>query len=186
MPERYIQDHDARLYDAMLSYLRDAPNTRALLAAAADVFQNFEDMLFDLDFTTRLDNATGKFLNQWGTLVDEKRGVLDDPAYRRIIRARIQANRSNALVNDVIDIAETLFEPRDSRYFPIYPAQYRIELVTELALSDDFLRRATDVLERSRPAGVGQSVVQSPTENVLRLQDTEQSLNGPQMSRRIL
>lgn len=183
----YIQNVRARLLEETQHWARKTERARAILEAVGDVIQAFEDMRFDLEYSTRFDQATDRFLDQWGELVDEKRGNLsDEDEYRRIILGRIVGNRSNAFVEDIIQITDTLFDPVVLGYVEFYPASYQVTITLDYDASDAFFRRASDVLRRSRPAGVGQSVVQTPDANILRLQDTEPSFDGPQFSRRIL
>lgn len=182
----YIQDVRARLLEETQHWARKTERARAVLEAVGDVIQAFEDMRFDLEYSTRFDQATDRFLDQWGELVDEKRGNLsDEDEYRRIIRGRIVGNRGNAFVEDIIQIADTLFKPASLEYIELYPASYQITFTLDYGATDAFFRRASDVLRRSRPAGVGQAIVQTPDANILRLQDTEPSFDGPQLSRRL-
>lgn len=70
--------------------------------------QEIEDAAHQL-LNRTLDNATGYTLDCYGKLVGQPRGVFtDDEDYRRVIRARILANKSSGTIRDVLRVARAV------------------------------------------------------------------------------
>jgi hypothetical protein len=83
----------------------------AYAGVLASEVQALEDALMDLLTLRHLDTATGVALERVGRIVDQPRdGVTDDTLYRRYIRARIAANRSHGLPEDLIRIARLIVD----------------------------------------------------------------------------
>lgn len=88
----HITDHVARGL-ALLPAQFQTTKTRALLTSWLAEFQEVEDALWDLAEAT-LDTATGARLDQFAALLSEPRQGLTNDLLRKVLRARIVANRS--------------------------------------------------------------------------------------------
>lgn len=164
-----ITDHEDRAVARIVGKLRDKPRIEALVRALVSPFQEIEDTLWAL-FESNVDTATGDELDVYGRVVGEDRnGETDDDVYRRRIRARIAANRSNGTAEDLI-IVSRLIVNDDDAYHKVIPQTVatvvlRIEDVAIAQSTADvlivMLRRAVAagvriILEsvRSAPAGI--------------------------------
>ncbi len=91
--------------DRLPSRLRGFDNWTDLIELLAAPAQVLEDVFWDLYVNRRIDSAAGVQLEQLGTIVGEPRRLIStaDDDYRRLIRARIAANRSRGIVYDLIN-----------------------------------------------------------------------------------
>lgn len=89
-----------------------ATKVQQLVEALATPSQEVEDTLIQLLTERAVDTAIGAQLDLLGKLVGEKRQGAADEDYRRRVRARISANRSEGTVEDIILVArQTLGDP---------------------------------------------------------------------------
>lgn len=87
---------------------------RAVLASVQDV----ENALQQLFRERRIDTAVGEQLDVLGRLVGQKRNGLSDDDYRRYVRARIAANRSNGSYEDLIKVTGLVLDD-DAAYIHV-------------------------------------------------------------------
>lgn len=158
----YIADHTARALDSLLSHYRNDEFLEAFATALGEVAQDVEDDIFDSIVSSRLDTATGDYLDQWGDVVGEDRGTLNDEEYRAIMIAKIQSNRSDGRPQDVALIVETALEPIRFRFIRYPKATLRVVVYDSENQSTSFINRLDDILVGSTAAGVGVSVVVAP------------------------
>lgn len=85
----------------------------ALLEPAAEI----ESALHQMIAMRRLDDAVGVHLETIGDLVGQDREGFDDDTYRRLIRARIAANRSDGTLDDLIRVATLVVWDDDARFW---------------------------------------------------------------------
>lgn len=103
-------DHEAQMIGRLAQQFR-RPRIEAYLAVVAREVQALEDALQDLLTMRRLDTATGLQLTRIGVKVGQPRnGVTDDDLYRRLVRARIAANRSRGVGEDVLRITRLVVD----------------------------------------------------------------------------
>lgn len=108
----HILDHTSRALARLPEQHKDQPNIAALIAVMADPIQAIEDALWALLVERTLDLGVGAQLDAIGELVGQARGGLVDDDFRRYIRARITANKSNATVDELLHVTElVLFDP---------------------------------------------------------------------------
>lgn len=88
----HVTDHGARAL-ALLPDQFQKDGIRALLSSWTPEFQEIEDALWAL-FEATIDTSTGARLDQYAVLLGEPRQTLTDAALRKVLRARILANRS--------------------------------------------------------------------------------------------
>jgi len=91
----------ARLPEQFKNKTKIVNLVKALCAPATSL----EDALWQLLTERAVDTAIGTQLDQLGFIVGQERGGLSDVDYRRFIRARIAANRSQGVTEDLIRVA---------------------------------------------------------------------------------
>lgn len=102
------EDITADAVQKLVPELWGKPRIAALLQSWTDEVQELEDAIFGVILSRLLDNATGAQLAALGSIVGQKDFGWDENSYRSAIRARIRANRSDGLMNDVIDVVKLL------------------------------------------------------------------------------
>lgn len=125
-----ITDHADRAAARLASKLAGKPRFEALVRALVAPFQSIEDALWQL-FESDVNTATGAALDVYGRIVGEPRsGETDDELYRRRVRARIMANRSNGTVEDIIRVVKLILVDDEARIHirQIFPASILVEL----------------------------------------------------------
>ncbi len=91
-------------------------NIVKLLRCFVEPIQELEDEAQKVLLQRTLDNAVGFLLDGIGKLVGQQRLGLDDETYRRYIRARIVANNSDGMMEDLIAIADLIVFDDDATY----------------------------------------------------------------------
>jgi hypothetical protein len=133
------------------------PQLSALARELVERAQEVEATLFDVVSQTAIDTATGAWLDRLGAIVGEGRGGASDVDFRGFIRARVRANRSEGLVEDVLEVLKawnggTL----PSHVFTDYPpAAFELRITSTVTVVDRLLR----LLKATRAAGIGQMLV---------------------------
>lgn len=165
-----ITDHADRAVARIVGKLRDKPRFEALVRALVSPFQSIEDALWAL-FESDVDRATGDELDVLGRIVGELRnGETDDTLYRRRVRARIMANRSNGTVEDIIRVVRLILADDTVRIYirQIFPASILVELEDVAVDADVADLVAAFVSGRARgaaAAAIGTRVIHSEYEN---------------------
>ncbi len=130
-------------------------NIKKLLRALAAPFQDMEDTLQQLLTERAVNTAIGAQLDAVGKLVGRARNGLDDDTYRRYIRAQIQSNRSEGLVEEMLLITELVVFDDAATYVldnqGIAAFVIRVENVT---VSFEVAAVAISFLRKSVSAGV--------------------------------
>jgi hypothetical protein len=98
-------DHVAEALARLPMQFRGKPRIEAFVRATTSSLQALEDASVQLLTAWVLDTAIGAQLDQLGVIVGQPRDGLSDADYRRILRARIAANRSDGIVEDLIQVA---------------------------------------------------------------------------------
>jgi len=113
MPEDivFIPNHRAIAYSRTLSTLRDKPRINALVRALGHGAQLFEDEAFGVLVSGAFEVAIGHDLDVWGAWLGEVRGSLTDLEYRRILSAKILANRTLGSTAELVRIFALLMDP---------------------------------------------------------------------------
>lgn len=162
MPLLYEDDHAQRAFEDTLVRLRKHPNIEDLVRALAIGVQLDEDIFLDYVTTQLLSVSTGYLLDRLGAFVGAQRLGATDDTFRKIIRARVAAQRSNGTIGEIGHVLDLLVDAGLIVYSTAYPAGYRYYFVpNEGQLTDDQIRRAVRVLELARPAGVDASFVEA-------------------------
>lgn len=99
-----LRNHTTEAYDRLLQQFKDKPNTAALLALFTARYDGLEAVFYALLVERTIYAAVGAQLDQIGAIVGQPRQGLDDDTYRRYILARVAANSSDGLVEDLIAV----------------------------------------------------------------------------------
>jgi hypothetical protein len=130
-------------------------NIRKLLNALLGPVQGIEDALQQLLSERAVNTAVGDQLDILGAVVGQQRLGMDDDDYRRIVRARISANRSKGTVEDVLVVADLVLGDDDAYYHILYVNNasfvLRVEGVQMTAAVGDLMLR---LLKDTVSAGV--------------------------------
>ncbi|MEE8385484.1 MAG: hypothetical protein V3S01_06175 [Dehalococcoidia bacterium] len=157
----YIPDHDRLMLDRTPLQFHK-PRITALIRALALGVQCLEESLFGMHISTSLPNATGDALDQWGSLVGERRGGLDDDDYRVFIEAKLLVLRSNGSPDELIEIFRRITAPQISVRFALYPrASFGLWVLREEAMGDRRARRVGEFMRQAKPGGTEMWLVES-------------------------
>jgi hypothetical protein len=157
----YIPNHrDLALIRDTLSQFHELPRIRSLVRALAAGVQSFEDEGFGILTSTTFTAAAGHDLDIWGAWLGESRGNLDDFAYRRILSAKILANRSDGSTGELATIFALLTEPSTVTYIEA-PMFFQFTAFRATSLTDDAAARAGRIMREIKPAGVGMKLIEA-------------------------
>lgn len=148
-----VVDHEARLRSFVPSQFR-GPVVDALLNAIGRAMQTVEDDHYDLWLSSQLEVAAGPLLDQWGLLVGEPRGGLDDDDYRVFIEARILLNLTDCNGFEVQEIAERITAPSTVRIYQYHTVGYQVVIQREEFMGARRAARVGRFLRQCKPAGV--------------------------------
>lgn len=129
------------------------PRLEALLRIYLDEVQQIEVALFDLATDRFLDVAIGAQLDGIGDIVGQERQGLSDVDYRPLLRARVQANRSEGTVPDIYEVAVATLDGSigDVRIEQKFPAGVHVRFLKQLSFDEHIVN---DVLQDAGAAGV--------------------------------
>ncbi len=117
--------------------------------------QELEDVVFSLISERTLESAQGANLDQIGKIVGEPRDGLDDKTYRKFVKIRIRANRSNGNAIEITAIVAEIVEPISGvLYIPLYPAGLGLDWLVAEHTAADLRTRLLRILSDITPAGV--------------------------------
>lgn len=109
------EDHVTNALNRLPLQFADKPNVRAVLTALVTPMQLIEDTIARIILQRSVNVATGQTLTMLGHLIGQERnGITDDELFRRYVRARIAANKSNGLFSTLYNVARLVLN--DSRY----------------------------------------------------------------------
>jgi hypothetical protein len=149
-----IPNHVEKALDTMLSQFNGATGLQALVRLTVEEVQTVENESFDLISQRQLDSSVGAQLDVYGKIVGQPRFGLPDADYRRLIRVRIQTNRTKTTIEEQIAIVLGATGALRVRYTPTYPAAYELEWEVPSPNSATMRTLILDFLLDARPAGV--------------------------------
>lgn len=160
----HIPDHSQRAIDAVLSQWGRSPQILHIIEALVDQVQEIEDAIAALIDERLLDTAAGAQLDQYGALLVQPRGGLDDESYRSVLRVRIAANVAGGIASRILAVMQSLVPSDPPLYYtPLYPAAYALGYALTQPLSDAMRATIVRIALETRPAGVGISdIVEAP------------------------
>ena len=150
----YIPNHRAVAIARLLAQYKDKPRIVSIVRALAAGAQATEDDIFGLLVSTTFTAATNNDLDQWGALVGEDRAGLNDADYRRMIGARILANRSRGTRDELIKILQIVTAPSVVILTDVYPACFQFVIRRADYMTAGHARRVGALMRSIKPAGV--------------------------------
>lgn len=155
MTLEYIKDHVAQADLRLVEQDKESPNLVNLLNSLVRPLQAVEDAFHDLILARSLTTAVGKTLDNFGTIVGEKRNYRDDASYRRAILSRIIINASGGTANEIIAAIMLLYAIKNIEITNLYPACYSIFI----AGKPEQLVGIKQLVSSITPAGIGDFVI---------------------------
>ncbi len=149
-----ITDHADRAVDRLALQYRK-PKIEALLRALLGPVQELEDTLWAMYTERFVSTAVGAQLDLIGRIVGQERLGYADESYRRLVRARVAANRSDGTVADLVTITQLVVDNEDADVViePQYPAAVVVRVEGE-AVTEDTANIAISLLRRGAAGGV--------------------------------
>ncbi|MFU8802632.1 MAG: hypothetical protein ACNA8W_02375 [Bradymonadaceae bacterium] len=157
----YIGDIRALAVLDLLHFDRLAPRMKAFVEALSGASQDIEDAAFDLLLSTGIEDATGRLLERLGRIVGERRGGLDDNAYRGFVRVRIQANLSAGARDELIAIFRDATGAERVRHFDLFPAAYAIYAERQEPMTERHRERVGELMRDIKPGGIGMTLIET-------------------------
>lgn len=129
------------------------PRIAALLRAMVQRVQEIEDTTWDIMARYTVDGADTARLDVIGRVVGQPRFWGDDDTYRWVIRAKIRANRSRGLVDDIIQVIQLATQVTTVTQVESYAPATMTVVLGEMI---DTARQVAlaFLLPKTRPAGV--------------------------------
>ncbi len=158
-----ITDHEDRAYAMLTERFKNNVTMRAMLRSWARQIQDLEDCVFEILNELYLAVAVGVWLDRLGAIVGEERNGADDDIYRLRIRARIQLNKSNGTIPDILSILSLLIDDAQSLELQErFPAAFRVDVFgpTTGATAIQIAR----ILRLAKAGGVNADLVASAAE----------------------
>lgn len=130
-------------------------NTQRLVAALVVPIVSLESVLQELLLNRSISTATGVTLDQLGVIVGQPRNGLDDDTYRRYIRARVAAHRSDGTFEALIKVASLVVFDADATYVTSNEGTATVRIfIDDLAVSDDLATIVFSFLQTAKVGGV--------------------------------
>lgn len=140
--------------------LQSLPGWQAMVKGLATGTQAVEDDLWSLTDES-IDSAMGAFLDEWGALVGETRGALNDSDYRRFIKARILANNSLGSRDELLEVLRIASNATQVVHHDQFPAHFTLTYLRESWLATPVTDRLVRLMRDAKPAGVGLTLVEA-------------------------
>lgn len=173
-----ITDHAGRALATLLSQWQDKPKVVALLGTFTSLVQTLDDTAFALLTARMLPVAEGAQLDQLGKIVGQLRLGLSDDDYRRLIGARILANRAGGKADTITRVIAGVVGVAVRYHGPIYgtslyattapQAEYRLTWDTDDTTSADLEVQVRLLLDAISPAGVAWEAVEAKATGAFR------------------
>lgn len=105
----------------LLHQFQDKPNLKGFFSTFLKDLDNINQDTFTLVGQFNVDDATGVYLENIGSLVGEERGEDNDDEYRNRIKIRILINNSKGSPNEILEIVSQVTETDNVRLWEHYP-----------------------------------------------------------------
>jgi hypothetical protein len=153
-------DHVSAALARVIDQFSNSPKVQALIALPAEVLQDAETSLAQLQGGRWLDTAVGAQLDTLGAIVGQPRESRGDVTYRLWIQARMLANRSTGTYDDTLRILQLLAPDTLSTVLEVPPAAY----VVRVYGIDAPALELYNIIAQAKPAGVRMNLESSPFE----------------------
>jgi hypothetical protein len=137
----------------VLQQYQKKPRFMALHRGLTQLVQDAETAVFGIVAQLDVDAATGVWLDFLGNFVGEPRAGANDTDYRKFIKARIIANRSQGAVEDIISVIKTVTGLSTFAVTRLSPASLEV-ILDGYAMAEPIRTRLMQLLRAARAAGV--------------------------------
>lgn len=148
------EEHVLQARARVIAQYVEKPRLDALICIFIDQVQLIEDALWQLQTMRTIEAAEGVQLDGIGDIVGQERQGLSDDDYRPLLRARVQANRSEGTGPDIIAVASAAMNDPGAgeiRFESLPPASFELRITNQLAFDESILNR---LIQDSRAGGV--------------------------------
>lgn len=148
----FITTHIADAKLRLMEQYKESVNMQSLMDAFHAQIQELENVFNDLFIQRVINNASGKVLDDMGTIVGQSRIGFDDTRYRSLLLAKVGENTSQGDPEKVIQVVKLLAVANLAQIQEWYPAGYGLYFSNTIPanLINFFYER----LDRVDPAGV--------------------------------
>lgn len=147
-----IVDHLAQALDKLIQRYKGKPRFAAWLGTFLRQVQDLEDAAHAVDDSRDLDTADDARLEIIARLVQQQRRGAATEQFRRYIKARIKANRSDGSPEALKGVAQTVLN--QGTYLDVYPSWETVEARGAMAPADDPIV-VSELLYDAHTAGIG-------------------------------
>lgn len=177
-------DYEEEAIERLLSIFQGDEEWESLVTILVERVQDLETVAFDLVVGRMLDTAQGAQLDQYGDIVGQPRSIpsstpglelSSDEEYRRVIKIRIQANRSNGEAAIIQDLSSRLVE-EEVAYSQMGHAGFQLAWSTPTPTSQVIREVLMIILNNVIPAGVELALVVEGTEGAFGWEDDPDAL----------
>ncbi len=156
-----ITDHSDAAVDRWPQQHKTKTTFDAFTRAFTDQIQELEDAYHDLAVLRWISVAADDQLDIIGAIVGQPRDGLSDDDYRRYCYARVKANKSSGLVEEILSIITLILDDDTAtvEWFSGFPATYRA-VVETITVSDTIASIIAAFLYDATKAGV-RSMIQT-------------------------
>lgn len=148
-----IEDH---FYQGLVKFIPPfwgKPRMAAMLQSFLNRVQELEDASWEVLEAFHIDNADDARLDVLGAIVGQPNFGWETETYRAVIRAKVRANRSKGMEDDIIEVAVLAMASNDRVYVQhMAPATCYVWL--QGGVDDDHATALQFLLPRTRAAGV--------------------------------
>lgn len=127
-----VTDHADQGVALLLDQYKEKPRLEAWIRSFLDEVQEAEDMLVAVALSRDVDTAEAAQLELLGRVVGQERVGDTDDVFRLFIKVRIRINRSHGKAVDIIEVGRLATDGRTSKFYPLYPASYVLDVIEPL------------------------------------------------------
>lgn len=159
----HITNHKEQMLARLLFEYKDKPNITKIITVLAARYQGMEDVLWQLATLRYIDTAEGVQLDIIGKILKQERGdSADDAEYRLRLRARMRANQSSGVPEDILSVFQALLGSYEHlKLTPYYPAGLLLR-IDDLEVTDALASLYADFLFDAKLGGVAAWLQTSP------------------------
>lgn len=175
-----ITDHSERAKNRLPDQFSGAVNLQNLIEIISGIYQELENVDYDLLTKRSLSVATGKQLDNLGTILDANRitGESDTEYRSRLFAATSQLEKSGE-AETIIEIYNLLIGSTVSHFYDLYPASFQITSLFDLDPNDSEQDQYTkNVINNAKAGGIEVLLMVSPeTEGFILCDASEVDIN---------
>ena len=171
-----ITDHTQKAKDRLPDQFNGAVNLQGLIEIYSRIYQDLENVNYELLTKRSLSVATGKQLDNLGTILDTNRitGESDTEYRSRLYSATSQLEKSGE-VETIIEIYNLLIGSTVSHFHDLYPASFQITAFTDTDPNDSEQDQyARNAINNAKAGGIETILIISPETNGFVLCDSSE------------